>query len=163
MDYFKELEEYIIKHRRHLHEHPELGFHCIKTHDCIRDRLKELGINYFPHIGKNSIVGVIENGKGPVIGIRADFDALPLQEETDLEFKSKEAGKMHACGHDSHTGMLLGTAKYLVDHLDEWKGTDKWQRTRQWQRAGERVVLRALQPGRFPACRVLDGGSDRLL
>lgn len=125
MDYFKELEKYIIKHRRHLHENPELGFHCIRTHDYVRDRLKDLQINYFPHIGKNSIIGVIENGKGPIIGLRADFDALPLQEETNLEFKSKVAGKMHACGHDSHTAMLLGVAKYLTEHMDEWNGTVK--------------------------------------
>ena len=125
MDVFKELENYIIKHRRHLHENPELGFHCVKTHDYVRDQLKALGIDYCPHIGKNSIIGVINNGKGPVIGLRADFDALPLQEETNLDFKSKVPGKMHACGHDSHTAMLLGTAKYLVEHLDEWKGTVK--------------------------------------
>lgn len=125
MKYLKELEEYIIKHRRHLHENPELGFHCIKTHDYIRNQLMALEIQYIPHVGKNSILGVIENGKGPVIGLRADFDALPLQEETDLSFKSKTAGKMHACGHDSHTAMLLGTAKYLKDNLDEWNGTVK--------------------------------------
>jgi amidohydrolase len=123
---FKELESYIIKHRRHIHEYPELGFECVKTHDYIREELKRLHINIFPHIGKNSIVGVVENGKGPIIGLRADFDALALEEDNDLEFKSKNIGKMHACGHDCHTGMLLGAAKYLSEHLDEWKGTVKF-------------------------------------
>ena len=126
MNNLKELEKYIIKHRRHLHENPEIGFACVKTHDPLRDELKKLKINFFPHIGKNSIVGVIENGKGPIIGLRADFDALPLQEETNLEFKSKNNGAMHACGHDCHTGMLLGTAKYLSENLNEWKGTVKF-------------------------------------
>ncbi len=126
MNNLKELEKYIIKHRRHLHENPEIGFACVKTHDHLRDELKKLKINFFPHIGKNSIVGVIENGKGPIIGLRADFDALPLQEETNLEFKSKNNGAMHACGHDCHTGMLLGTAKYLSENLNEWKGTVKF-------------------------------------
>ncbi len=126
MEYFNELEKYIIKHRRHLHQNPELGFECIGTHDYIQEELKRLKIDSHPHIGKYSIVGELKNGKGPVIGLRADFDALPLQEDTDLEFKSKNEGKMHACGHDCHTGMLLGAAKYLSEHLDEWKGTVKF-------------------------------------
>jgi amidohydrolase len=123
---FNNLEKYIIKHRRHIHEYPELGFECVRTHDYIRDELKSLKINLFPHIGKNSIVGVLENGKGPIIGLRADFDALALEEDTSLDFKSKNIGKMHACGHDCHTGMLLGAVKYLSENLDEWKGTVKF-------------------------------------
>jgi len=126
MEKFKSLENYIIKHRRHIHENPELGFECVQTHDYIRNELKRLRINFFPHIGINSIVGIIENGKGPIIGLRADFDALALEEDTDLEFKSKNIGKMHACGHDCHTGMLLGAVKYLSEHLEEWNGTVKF-------------------------------------
>lgn len=125
MDEFKNLEKYIIKNRRHLHENPEIGFNCTNTHDYINNELKKLQIDIFPHVGINSVVGVINNGKGPVIGIRADYDALPIQEETDLEFKSKNDGIMHACGHDCHASMLLGAAKYLSEHLDEWNGTVK--------------------------------------
>ncbi len=121
-----DLEKYIIGHRRYLHAHPEVGFECFETHDYLREELNELGIKNYPHIGVNSIVGVIENGEGPVIGLRADFDALPIKEDTNLEFKSQNIGKMHACGHDAHTSMLLGTAKYLSEHLDEWSGTVKF-------------------------------------
>jgi len=126
MGNYQKLEEYIIKHRRHFHRNPEIGFQCVKTHDYIRDELRRLGINFFPHIGINSIVGVIKNGKGPVIGLRADFDALLIQEDADLEFKSVNKGVMHACGHDCHASMLLGAAKYLLEHKDEWQGTVKF-------------------------------------
>lgn len=122
---FKELERYIIERRRHLHQHPELGFDCVQTHNYIESELKKLNIEYYPHIGINSILGVIRNGEGPTIGLRADFDALPIQEETDLDFKSLNDGTMHACGHDAHTSMLLGAGKYLSEHKDEWKGTVK--------------------------------------
>ncbi len=125
MDKFKELEEYILKHRRNIHMNPELGFECIRTHNYIDAELERLNIFHHTHVGKNSIVGVIENGAGPTVGLRADFDALPIQEEANLEFKSRNDGKMHACGHDAHTGMLLGAAKYLSEHKDEWKGTVK--------------------------------------
>jgi len=125
MDKFQELESYIISNRRHIHMNPELGFECEKTHDYIKIELQKLNIRTYSHVGKHSLVAVIENGDGPTVGLRADFDALPIQEETNLEFKSKNAGKMHACGHDAHTGMLLGAAKYLSEHLDEWKGTVK--------------------------------------
>ncbi len=125
MTKFKTLEEYLIKHRRHLHQNPEIGFNCVETHDYIRDELNKLAIPYFEHIGKNSIIGFINNGNKPIIGLRADFDALPIQEATDLVFKSVNSGVMHACGHDAHTGMLLGAAKYLVENKKEWKGTVK--------------------------------------
>ncbi len=126
MNDYKELSDYILRNRRHIHQNPEVGFNCVKTHDYVSKELKKLKINIFPHIGRNSIVGLIENGKGPVIGLRADFDALLIQEETDLEFKSLNDGVMHACGHDAHAGMLLGVAKYLSEHLDEWQGTVKF-------------------------------------
>lgn len=121
----EQLKQYILEHRRYLHQHPELGFECVLTHDYIRTELKRLGIPFYPHVGKNSILGEIKNGSGPVIGLRADFDALPIQEEADVEFKSENDGKMHACGHDAHTAMLLGAAKYLLEHKEEWKGTVK--------------------------------------
>lgn len=122
---YETLEEYIIEHRRYLHQHPEMGFECINTHNYLRGELKKLNIPFHPHVGKYSIVGVIKNGEGPTIGLRADFDALPIVEATDVPFKSANEGVMHACGHDAHTAMLLGAAKYLNEHKDEWQGTVK--------------------------------------
>lgn len=126
METFKQLEKYIIKHRRKIHKNPEIGFNCFETHDYIQSELERLNIKFYNYVGKYSLVGYIENGKGPVIGLRADFDALPILEETNLEFKSKNDGVMHACGHDCHASMLLGTAKYLSENLDEWNGTVKF-------------------------------------
>ncbi len=126
MKYSKELEEYILKNRHYLHQHPELGFNCVNTHNFIREQLDLLGIKYYDYVGKYSIVGIIENGVGPIIGLRADFDALPIQEETNLEFKSVNKGIMHACGHDAHTSMLLGVAKYLSENKDKWHGIVKF-------------------------------------
>lgn len=120
-----DLKKYIIKHRRYLHMHPELGFECKKTHDYIKKELNILGIDSLTHVGKNSIIGVIKNGDSPVIGLRADFDALPIEEKTGLEFQSQNIGVMHACGHDAHTGILLGVAKYLSENKSVWSGTVK--------------------------------------
>ncbi len=125
MNDYQDLQDYIIRNRRHLHKYPELGFNCFETHDYILNELKKLNIDVIPHVGKNSLIGIIKNGNKPIIGLRADFDALPIEEETDLEFKSVNKGVMHACGHDSHTGMLLGVAKYLSENKSEWSGTVK--------------------------------------
>ncbi|MGE0003851.1 MAG: M20 family metallopeptidase [Candidatus Izemoplasmatales bacterium] len=119
-------KEELIQHRRYLHQHPELGFDVANTHDYIQHQLSQWGIQVLPHVGKNSLLGIIENGVGPIIGLRADIDALPiLEENTELDYCSLVPGKMHACGHDAHTAMLLMTAKFLVDHRDSWKGTVK--------------------------------------
>ncbi len=126
MSDFSSLENYIIVHRRYLHQHPELGFNCKNTHEYIKAELEKLHIEYIPNIGKYSLIGKLENGTGPVIGLRADFDALPILEATDLEFESVNRGVMHACGHDAHTAMLLGVAKYLSENLDKWRGTVKF-------------------------------------
>lgn len=105
--------------RRHLHAHPELGFDCFETAAFVEARLKEFGITEIhTGIAKTGVVALIrgqggEQGDGPVIGLRADMDALPMQEETGLPYASTVDGKMHACGHDGHTTMLLGAAKYL--------------------------------------------------
>ncbi|NLZ62013.1 MAG: amidohydrolase [Acholeplasmataceae bacterium] len=121
----KELEKYIISERRYLHMHPEVGFAVADTHDHIANELDKLGIIVHRHVGLNSVVGVIENKKGPTLGLRADTDALPLEELNEVVYKSKNLGKMHACGHDAHTAMLLGAAKYLVNNKDKWHGTLK--------------------------------------
>ncbi len=104
--------------RRHLHENPELEFDCHKTAAFIADRLREFGVDEIHEgIAKTGIVALIRGskpGKG-VIGLRADMDALPLNELTGADYASKTPGKMHACGHDGHVTMLLGAAKYLAE------------------------------------------------
>ena len=112
-DYFDEMKEW----RQHLHANPELQFDCYNTAHFVIEKLKEFGIEEIHSgIAKTGLVAII-NGKkkGGTIGLRADMDALPLTEETNHEYKSKVEGVMHACGHDGHTTMLLGAAKYLAD------------------------------------------------
>ena len=103
--------------RRHLHETPELGFDCHETAAFVVARLREAGITQIEEgIAQSGVVAVIEGqGDGPTIGLRADMDALPITEATGLPHASKNIGKMHACGHDGHTTMLLGAAKYLAE------------------------------------------------
>jgi len=116
MDYLekaKEIEEQIIAWRRDIHAHPELGFEETRTANVVAETLREMGIEVQSGVGRTGVVARIGDGKGPKIGIRADMDALPIQEAVDLEFQSTVAGKMHACGHDAHTAMLLGAAKIL--------------------------------------------------
>ncbi|AXI46238.1 amidohydrolase [Sulfitobacter sp. SK012] len=103
--------------RRHLHTIPELGFDCPKTAAFIKERLVEMGVDEIHEgIAQTGIVAIINGtGAGRTVGLRADFDALPIEEETGVEYASTHAGKMHACGHDGHTAMLLGAAKYMVE------------------------------------------------
>ena len=103
--------------RRHLHANPELSFDCHNTAAFIIDRLKEIGVDEIhPGIAKTGIVAIINGqGDGPTIGLRADMDALPIEELTGAAYASTIPGKMHACGHDGHTAMLLGAAKYLAE------------------------------------------------
>ena len=107
-------KEYIIALRREIHEYPEIGFDLPKTIAVVKRELDKLGIEYTEEYGKSSVVATINPDKKDfTIGIRADMDALLIQEKNDLPFKSKIDGQMHACGHDAHTAMLLGTAKAL--------------------------------------------------
>ncbi|WP_299731426.1 M20 aminoacylase family protein [uncultured Tateyamaria sp.] len=103
--------------RQHLHTIPELSFDCPKTSAFILERLKEIGVDAIHDgIAQTGIVAIIEGkGDGPTIGLRADFDALPITEDTGVDYASTHPGQMHACGHDGHTVMLLGAAKYLVE------------------------------------------------
>jgi len=103
--------------RRHLHKHPETRFDCHQTAAFIADRLREFGVDaVHTGIAESGIVAIIEGqGDGPTIGLRADIDALPITEETGLPHASSVPGKMHACGHDGHTTMLLGAARYLAE------------------------------------------------
>ena len=111
------LTEQMSGWRRHLHAHPELGFACHDTAAFIAARLREFGITDIEQgIAESGLVAVIEGrGDGPTIGLRADMDALPIAEATGLEHASRNAGVMHACGHDGHVTMLLGAAQYLAE------------------------------------------------
>ena len=110
--------------RRDIHAHPELCFQENRTAEVIAKQLEAWGIKTHRGLGKTGVVGTIEGslGKGKSIGLRADMDALPLQEHNHFEHASKHEGKMHACGHDGHVAMLLGAAEYLAKHRD-FKGT----------------------------------------
>ncbi|MCV3271914.1 M20 aminoacylase family protein [Roseobacter sinensis] len=103
--------------RQHLHTIPELGLECHKTAAFVAERLREIGVDALHEgIAKTGIVAIIEGrGEGPTIGLRADMDGLPITEETGVPYASTHDGKMHACGHDGHTAMLLGAAKYLAE------------------------------------------------
>ena len=101
-----------------LHQHPELGFEEIRTSKIVQQKLSEFGVDELhSKIGKTGVVAIIngKNNDGRTIGVRADMDALPIEETTNLNYSSKTPGKMHACGHDGHTTMLLGAAKHLCE------------------------------------------------
>ncbi|AMN67508.1 M20 aminoacylase family protein [Psychrobacter sp. P11G5] len=104
--------------RKQIHSQPELGFKEFKTSSFIVDKLKSFGIDVHQGLGGTGVVGTLKNGSGPTIGIRADIDALPIKEQNDIDYKSTHENCMHACGHDGHTSVLLGTAKHLSKHKD---------------------------------------------
>ena len=114
-----DLADEITAWRRDFHENPELGYDVHRTAGIVAERLKSFGCDeVVTGIGRTGVVGVIKgktNASGKVIGLRADMDALPIMEATNLPYASKVPGKMHACGHDGHTAMLLGAAKYLAE------------------------------------------------
>jgi len=102
--------------RRDFHANPELGFEEARTSDIVARELEALGIEVHRGVGKTGVVGVLREGNGPAtIGLRADMDALPILEANDVAHKSTKPGVMHACGHDGHTTMLLGAARYLAE------------------------------------------------
>lgn len=116
---FAEFHDQITEWRRDIHAHPELLFDVHRTAGVVEDKLKAFGVDdVVTGIGRTGVVGVIRgraSNSGKVIGLRADMDALPIQEVRDIPHKSKVDGKMHACGHDGHTAMLLGATKYLAE------------------------------------------------
>ena len=113
----------VIQWRRYLHEHPELSFHEENTSQFVYDTLKSFGNIELSRPTKTSVMGrIVGTQPGKTLAIRADMDALPIEERNDFPFASKNPGVMHACGHDGHTAMLLGTAKILSEIKDQLKG-----------------------------------------
>lgn len=123
------LQSELVSWRRQIHQRPELGFKEEITAGFIRDRLTEWNISHTGGIAKTGIVAIIKGTgtgqKHPVLGIRADMDGLPVQELNEVPYCSVHEGKMHACGHDGHVAIALGTAKYLSEHTDRFAGTVK--------------------------------------
>ena len=119
----KDLQEEIVAMRRELHKIPELGFNLPKTREFVVKKLEEIGIPYTLSEKDSSIIATMKCGKpGKVLALRADMDALPITEDTGLSFTSEHPGCMHACGHDTHTAMLLGAIKVLYPHREELSG-----------------------------------------
>src|ERR1700753_4120279 len=129
------IEPKTIAWRRDFHEHPELGNHEFRTSRIIADHLRSLGLEVRENVGKPGVVGVLRGSQpGPVIGLRADMDALPLVERTPVPFASKvkstyngqEVGVMHACGHDSHVAIMMSVAEILAGMRKDIRGTVKF-------------------------------------
>ncbi|HHZ16581.1 MAG TPA: amidohydrolase [Peptococcaceae bacterium] len=122
-----QLEEELIALRRDFHMHPELGFQEFRTAETIARYLKECGLEVRTNVAQTGVVGLLRGAKpGRTVMLRADMDALPVQEQNDVPYKSVEPGKMHACGHDGHIAMLLVAAKILASRKDELKGNVKF-------------------------------------
>jgi amidohydrolase len=116
MERIAEFHDDLTNWRRDLHAHPELGFQEQRTSELVAEKLAEFGYEVHRGVGRTGIVGRLRVGTSPrSIGLRADMDALPIQEATNLPYRSRNDGRMHACGHDGHTTMLLGAARYLAE------------------------------------------------
>jgi len=117
----QQIKDYIVSFRRQIHQHPELGYQEFNTAILISQQLDTLNVPYNTGQAKTGIIAELKKGKGPIVLIRADMDALPIQEDTELDFQSKIPGCMHACGHDTHSAMLLGVIKLLNE--ESFSGT----------------------------------------
>jgi len=135
----------VIRWRRHLHTYPELSFQEVKTSAFVADTLREMGLSPQAGIAGTGVVALVE-GKNPgkkIIALRADMDALPIQETNEVPYRSQNPGVMHACGHDVHTSSLLGTSRILSLIRDQFEGTVKLI-----FQPGEEKNLRARMGGR---------------
>src|SRR5438445_4219306 len=119
----KSVMDEVVELRRHFHRHPEVSFSEQETSVKISERLRELGLEVQPCPTETGAVAVLDTGRpGKTVMLRADIDALPILEESGVEFQSESDGHMHACGHDTHIAMMLGTARTLVDHIWDLNG-----------------------------------------
>jgi IAA-amino acid hydrolase len=109
----------LVQLRRHFHAHPELAFGEVQTAEECARRVEALGYTVRRGVGITGVVAELRNGAGPTIALRADMDALPIQEENDVDYRSTVSGVMHACGHDTHMTMLIGAARLLKQAFDE--------------------------------------------
>ncbi len=117
----------VVADRRDIHQHPELGYEEKRTAALVAARLRDLGLSVRTNVGGTGVVGVLRGGKpGKTVLLRADMDALPIQEENQASYASQHPGVMHACGHDAHTAMLLGVARVLADRRAQLAGTVKF-------------------------------------
>src|SRR5947209_2438598 len=115
LDEIRAFHEDMTSWRRDFHAHPEIGFEEERTSAAVAAKLEEFGCEVHRNVGRTGVVGVLRAGNAPhSVGLRADMDALPILEANDLPYRSRRDGRMHACGHDGHTTMLLGAAKYLA-------------------------------------------------
>lgn len=130
MEKLSELKKYesdMIGWRRDFHMHPEIGFEEFRTSEIISKLLKEFGLEVIEKFSKTSVIGILKNGSSKkVIALRADIDALGMDDLKDVEYKSTHEGKCHSCGHDAHTAVLLGVAKYFSENRDKVDGTIKF-------------------------------------
>jgi carboxypeptidase Ss1 len=130
VDFLKEarkIEPEIIKTRREIHQRPELAYKEKATAKLVAERLRAFGIEVRTGVGGTGVLGILKGqNTGRVVALRADMDALPIDEMADVDFRSKENGVMHACGHDTHVAMLLGTARLLANHKEKLAGTVKF-------------------------------------
>lgn len=123
----RQLQPQVTLWRRQIHQRPELGFQETRTAAFISQKLTQWGIEHQTGVAQTGIVAVVRGSQpGPVLGIRADMDALPIQEMNEVDYRSQHDGVMHACGHDGHVAIALGTAYYLAQHRDCFRGTVKF-------------------------------------
>ena len=116
----------VVANRRYLHQHPELSFHEEQTSRFVAEKLRDLGIETHTGIATNGVLGILRGARpGKTVLLRADMDALPIEELNDVPYKSQTPGVMHACGHDAHTAILLGVARLLSERTGEFAGTVK--------------------------------------
>ncbi len=154
LDYAHSLKDELVAIRRDLHRYPEVLFRVDRTAAKVADYLRRLGIDVREGVGKHfgkGVVGTLDSGRpGPVIVLRADMDALAIQEENTFEHRSRSDGAMHACGHDAHVAMLLGAANVLTRFRAEWRGTVRFA----FQPAEESALPSPLDG------RMISGGKD---
>lgn len=138
----KAIQGWIVDVRREIHRHPELKYEEVKTSTVVCRELTRLGIPFEHPIAQTGVVARIGSGKGPCVALRADMDALPIVEEADVEFRSESPGKMHACGHDCHSAMLLGAARLLKSREAVIHGTVKllFQPAEEGGAGGQRMI-----------------------
>ena len=166
LDRIREYHDSLTEWRRDIHAHPELGFEEQRTSDVVAEKLAGFGIEVHRNIGKTGLVGRLRYGNSPrSIGLRADMDCLPILEANQFGHRSQNPGRMHACGHDGHTTMLLGAANYLAEtknfdgtvHFIFQPAEEGLGGAGRWSRTGSSTASRAT---RSTACTTARGSRS---